>query len=392
MATQNFLNLQQTSFLNPDIEVNNDNLQFDPKTVVSNIGKREWIFPPYSIQSWGSWLHRIAPYVGRIKPSFAHFLIKYASKPGDLILDPFCGIGTIPTEASLMGRNAIGIDLNPYAYYISLAKTDNKRNLDELIEYVNKVKIDTSKIDLSTIPAWVKEYYNHETLREILFLIEKLKKDKQYFILGCLIGISQGHRPGHLSKPVAWTLPYKPRPDDKGEYRETKSRLIQKLIRTYKNNFSDIGELKAYLEDARKLPIESNSVDHIISSPPYYDTLDYVGSHRLRLAISGYHDEVQKKKLRSELIQQHDTYLEEMMKTIIEMNRVLKKDGYCILIVGDCVKGKKLINTADELTPLLESAGFKCHGVIRDEIPINKSVQKKSEWQKHDRIMILTKN
>lgn len=335
MATQNFLNLQQTSFLNPDIEVNNDNLQFDPKTVVSNIGKREWIFPPYSIQSWGSWLHRIAPYVGRIKPSFAHFLIKYASKPGDLILDPFCGIGTIPTEASLMGRNAIGIDLNPYAYYISLAKTDNKRNLDELIEYVNKVKIDTSKIDLSTIPAWVKEYYNHETLREILFLIEKLKKDKQYFILGCLIGISQGHRPGHLSKPVAWTLPYKPRPDDKGEYRETKSRLIQKLIRTYKNNFSDIGELKAYLEDARKLPIESNSVDHIISSPPYYDTLDYVGSHRLRLAISGYHDEVQKKKLRSELIQQHDTYLEEMMKTIIEMNRVLKKDGYCTdLLIG----------------------------------------------------------
>lgn len=364
----------------------------DPASVVNNINKREWIYPPYSIQSWGSWLHRIAPYVGRIKPSFAHFLIKYTSNPGEIILDPFCGIGTIPTEASLMKRKAIGVDLNPYAYYISLAKTDNKRGLDELIEYVNKIKIDTTRIDLSKIPDWVKEYYNHETLKEILFLIERLKRDKQYFILGCLIGISQGHRPGHLSKPVAWTLPYKPRPDDKGEYRETKPRLIQKLIRTYKNNFSDVGDLKAYLEDARKLPIESETIDHIISSPPYYDTLDYVGSHRLRLAIAGYFDDDIKKKLKKTLIQQYDSYLEEMTKTIREMNRVLKKNGYCILIVGDCIKGKKLINTADELKPLLEASGFTCHGIVQDEIPINKSVQKKSDWQKHDRIMILTKN
>lgn len=392
MANQNLLITQQTALFSQDKKIVEPTILLDPKTVVSNVGKREWTFPPYSIQSWGSWLHRIAPYVGRIKPSFAHFLIKYATKPGDLILDPFCGIGTIPTEASLMGRNGIGVDLNPYAYYISLAKTDNKRDLGQLIEYVNKIKINTSKIDLSKIPAWVKEYYNHETLKEILFLIEKLKKDKQYFILGCLIGISQGHRPGHLSKPVAWTLPYKPRPDDKGEYREAKSRLIQKLIRTYRNNFSDIGNLKTYLADARKLPLENNSIDHIISSPPYYDTLDYVNSHRLRLAIAGYYDEVFKKKLRNILIQQYDTYLEEMKKTFYEMKRVLKTGGYCILIVGDCSKGNKIVNTANEIGPLLNDIGFTCHGIIEDEIPKNKSVQKRSDWQKHDRIMILTKN
>jgi len=392
MANQNLTTIQQATLLGQDEKLVKDIITYDPEAVVSNIGKKEWIYPPYSIQSWGSWLHRIAPYVGRIKPSFAHFLIKYTSRPGDVILDPFCGIGTIPTEASLMGRSAIGIDLNPYAYYISLAKTDNKRNLEELIEYTNKIRIDTSKIDLSKIPAWVKEYYNHETLKEILFLIKKLKKDKHYFILGCLIGISQGHRPGHLSKPVAWTLPYKPKPDDKGEYRESKPRLIQKLIRTYRNNFSDIGDLKTYLADARKLPLESGSINHIISSPPYYDTLDYVNSHRLRLAIAGYYDESLKKKLKNELIQRYDTYLEEMMKTIYEMRRVLKKGGYCILVVGDCEKGKKLINTANELKPLLEKAGFTCHGIIEDEIPINKSVQKRSKWQKHDRIMVLTKN
>ncbi len=369
-----------------------DDDKYSLEETIKNIQKREWIFPPYSIQSWGSWMHRIGPYVGRIKPSFAHFLIKYVSKPNDVILDPFCGIGTIPTEAALMKRQSIGIDLNPYAYYIALAKTDNKRDINELLKYLDKVKIDTTGVNLKQIPDWVREYYNQETLKEILFLIKKLKKDKQYFILGCLIGISQGHRVGHLSKPVAWTLPFKPRPDDKGEYREVIPRLKQKIERTYINNFSHMSSINIHLADARKLPLNDDSVDHIISSPPYYDTLDYVNSSRLRLAIAGYYDEVEKKKLKASLIQQYDTYLDEMKKTILEMNRVLKRKGFCVLIVGDCFKNKKVINTALELKPILEECGFTCHAIVQDEIPINKSVQKRSDIQKHDRIMILTKN
>jgi tRNA G10 N-methylase Trm11 len=361
------------------------------KKVVEEISKREWIFPPYSIQSWGNWLHRISPYVGRIKPSFANFLIKYVSSEGDTVLDPFCGIGTIPTEAVLMNRNSIAVDLNPYAYYISLAKSMNGHTKEDLIEYLEKIKINTKKTSLKKIPEWVKEYYNQETLKEILFLIDKLKDDKQYFLLGCLTGISQGHRPGHLSKPCAWTLPYKPHKDDKGEYREVVPRLIAKIKRTYKDGFKTTGKMQVYMEDARALPLKDASVDHVISSPPYYDTLDYVGSHRLRLAILGYYDPKENKELRQTLIQRFDTYLSEMETCIKEIKRVLKKGGYCIFVVGDCFKGKKIINTAEELKPILERNGFKCHAIIEDPIPINKSVQKRTKEQKHDRIMILTK-
>jgi len=362
------------------------------KNVISKISKREWAYPPYSIQSWGNWLHRISPYVGRIKPSFANFLIKYVSSEGDTILDPFCGIGTIPTEAILMKRNSIAIDLNPYAYYISLAKSkSDNNNKDDLIKYLKKIKINTKKISLEKIPEWVKEYYNHETLKEILFLITKLKKDKQYFLLGCLTGISQGHRPGHLSKPCAWTLPYKPRKDDKGEYREVIPRLIEKVNRTYTNGFKTESKMEVFMDDARKLPLKNGSVDHVISSPPYYDTLDYVGSHRLRLAILGYFNHDKNMKLKKTLIQRFDSYLFEMELCIKEINRVLKNGGYCIFIVGDCFKGKKVINTAEGLKPILEKNGFKCHAIIEDPIPMNKSVQKTSKEQKHDRIMILTK-
>lgn len=362
-----------------------------PKKAVEHIKKKEWIYPPYSIQSWGNWLHRISPYVGRIKPSFAHFLIKYVSKESDIILDPFCGIGTIPTEAALMGRSAIGVDLNPYAYYISLAKSKNGHRKEVLINYLRGIKINTKKVSLDKIPKWIKEYYNQETLKEILFLVDKLKKDKQYFILGCLIGISQGHRPGHLSKPCAWTLPYKPKKDDKGEYREVIPRLIEKIERTYKDTFHGIGKIQIHLADARKLPLKEKSVNHIISSPPYYDTLDYVNSQRLRLAIAGYYDEDEQKKLKKKLIQSFNSYLSDMELCIKEMHRVLKKGGYCILVVGDTFKNKKVINTADNLKLLLEKNGFICHGIVQDKIPINKSVQKRSKKQKYDRVIISTK-
>jgi DNA modification methylase len=152
-----------------------------------------------------------------------------------------------------------------------------------------------------------------------------------------------------------------------------------------------MGEMKISYGDARKIKMDDSSVDHIISSPPYYDTLDYVGSSRLRLAITGHYDEVEKKKMRNNLIQKYNNYLEEMEICIKEMQRVLKKGGYCILIVGDCFKSGKVINTAEELKPIMESVGFKCHAIVQDEIPMNKSVQKKSTEQKHDRVMILTK-
>lgn len=42
-------------------------------------------------------------------------IIKVASTEGDLVLDPFCGSGTTLVAAKLLGREAIGIDINPDA-------------------------------------------------------------------------------------------------------------------------------------------------------------------------------------------------------------------------------------------------------------------------------------
>ncbi|MGB2300249.1 MAG: TRM11 family SAM-dependent methyltransferase [Flavobacteriaceae bacterium] len=362
-----------------------------PEEIIKNISKLEWKDGLYGKQSWGHSLHKIAPYVGRIKPPFAHFLIKYVTKPGDTILDPFCGIGTIPLEGSLCGRNTIGVDLNPYAITVSEAKTQHNLILQDLIDYVENLDIISKGVSIRKIPDWVKEYYNKNTLKEILYTLNILKADEQKFIYGCLVGISQGHRPGHLSKPCAWTLPYKPRPDDPGEYRDVKTRLIAKIKRNYKDKIESSGSIKILKEDSRKLSLENESVDHIISSPPYYNTLDYVGSHRLRLAICGVYKENDKKALRDQTIQRYKDYLDEMRKVIVELYRVLKPGGYCVFVVGDHFKGKLVINTSEELSVLFKEVGFTYYGAVEDPIPVNKSVQKTTKKVKFERIMLLQK-
>src|SRR4051794_24432949 len=69
-------------------------------------------------------LHALCPYFAMFPETFAEEWLTRLTKPGDLVLDPFCGRGTLPFQAILMDRRAIGCDTNPVAYCISRAKTN----------------------------------------------------------------------------------------------------------------------------------------------------------------------------------------------------------------------------------------------------------------------------
>src|SRR4051794_39120016 len=60
-------------------------------------------------------LHGLHPYPAKFVPALPRILIELLSEPGDLIMDPFVGSGTALVEALLLGRRAIGGDLNPVA-------------------------------------------------------------------------------------------------------------------------------------------------------------------------------------------------------------------------------------------------------------------------------------
>ena len=67
-------------------------------------------------------VHVIHKYPARMVPQIARFFIKKYSKTGDTIIDPFVGSGTVLVESKILGRNAVGVDINPLAYMISSAR------------------------------------------------------------------------------------------------------------------------------------------------------------------------------------------------------------------------------------------------------------------------------
>lgn len=357
-----------------------------PIEIIKILRETPWKKEPYSKQNWGNWLHHMSPYVGKLKPAIANILVEISSNRKDVVLDPFCGVGTIPLEADLLGRVAIGVDMNPYAFAISRAKFD-RRPMNDLITWLNESELDTDSVDLDEIPESFKIFYNKKTLKEIISLRNLIIKDKQYFLLGCLLGILHGHRPGHLSAVTSLVIPFPPK--TKPQYREVIPRMIEKVRRMYRNEFPMKTKGRIINADARKIPLSKDEVDIIISSPPYYNTLDYIQDNRLRLEILEF-DEKKRGELKECLIQDKTTYLEEMSKVGLELRRVLKPQSLCIFILGDLNQGKKNINTAKEVGNVYESLGFSVIGITDDWMPTNKALPSSFKRKKLDRFLVMT--
>lgn len=356
-----------------------------------------WRDEPYDKQHWGNWLHSVSPYQGRMTPSLAHWLIKIFTQKGDIVLDPFMGVGTIPLEADFLKRNVIGIDLNIYGFIVAKGKFERKP-INYYLNYLKNIgEIDTSQVDISNVSDWIKAYFHTKTLKEIVFMNEKLKDEEEFFLLSCLMGILHGNRPGYLSVWTGCIIPMTPRPithpkyrpdKDKPEYRAIVPRMAAKVMRMYSTGFPSETNAKVMLGDTRNLKLADDSIDVVISSPPYYNTLDYVGQNRVRLYFLGFNKEKQD-DLKQELIQDSKNYLDDMLKVGKEIKRVLKDGSLIVFVLGDVHRTKYSINTAKEVSNIYqEKLGFEELVIVNDEIPLNK-VASRTKKKKFDRILVL---
>jgi len=82
---------------------------------------------PAAIQRAGRYLPGSTAHPAKMLPAIARQAIAAYSHPGDLVLDPMCGIGTTLVEAIHLGRTAIGVELEPRWAALASANTAHSR-------------------------------------------------------------------------------------------------------------------------------------------------------------------------------------------------------------------------------------------------------------------------
>lgn len=311
----------------------------------------------YAKRNWGSDMHSLCSYQGKLKPAIAYHLIQRFTCQGDVVLDPFCGIGTIPLEACLNGRFGIGIDINPIAYANTLAKVkklDTTRisaeiqKLEEYIrEYVpSKDEILQADRKLPINNGRISEYYHIDTLKEIIAArryCRTLSKDnaEQQFTLACMLHILHGNRPYALSKRSNNQTPLKPRADEEAVYKNVAAKVREKAERMFK--CFDYEETfcagDAHFSSIFSNPVANQSVDAIITSPPFASSTRFYSSNWLRLWFCGWESEDFATEKGRFIDYQQERDFDAVYAAILDsFDAVLKPGGLAIMHLGKTEK------------------------------------------------------
>ncbi|MCA9992060.1 MAG: hypothetical protein KDE29_13780 [Anaerolineales bacterium] len=376
---------------------------FDLREEVAELDARYW---HGSYNGRESSLQQLSPYVGKMKSGMAQVLISLYTEPGDLILDPFSGSGVVPLEAALLNRRAWANDLSPYAYVLTRGKLEAPASktlaLKKAKNIVDQVERQALQVDLDLVPDWVRVFFHPDTLREVVAAFTILRAEEDYFLMACLLGILHHVRPGFLSYPASHLVPYlrtnKYPPDEFPEmyaYRDLRSRLLAKVSRSYRRTQMPVNWesriWQVWQENAMSLPVASEAVDAIISSPPYFGALDYARDNRLRLWFLGCEDW---RSLDASLTANRKVYLTQMQSCLQEMARVLKPNGHCVLVLGDVERSGKTQRTAEIVADLAVTAteqSLVVETIYDDKIPDERRARRETKTTRFERILVMKK-
>lgn len=267
--------------------------------------------------------HSFHEYKGRFYPQLAKAFMNYAGiKKGDTVLDPFCGSGTTLVESFLFGANAVGVDINPIAFLLAKAKVKsillNQKDLTEIRRAFENIKEDSGwkKIKIedysNTLDTeYLLNWFPENNLKKFISIQEIIKtlsnETSQLFskvVLSNLLRDFSFQDPTQLRIRRRADIP----PENLIEtFKKTIVEQIENLERFISLNRFDLqSNVQNYLGDIRTLMkcanLKKNSVDVVITSPPYATALPYVDTDRLSLFAFGYTDKDSFRKLEQTLI------------------------------------------------------------------------------------------
>lgn len=303
-----------------------------------NFIKLDGVSNPYS-------MHGIYPYRGKISALDAQNVIAQLPKDG-VLLDPFCGSGTIVYEAQKHGLTAFGIDNNPLAVQLSKAKVyrETGNSLNDATYYVSGAKEALSSLDFTPMDSVPARNFHPDTANEIM-CVKKYFAEMNDFLKGVFYGTIALAARG--CNDYMWTSSTVGKNIEPKKYINFFDKFILKVKKHSKFlNPLDCKPATIIEGDSRKISslLSHKTVDYVFTSPPYFDGLDYTAYYGKIIYEIFCAD---RQKIKKQLIQSVDTYKADMTKVIYELNKVLKDTSLSIFVVGDKKLNGKVVNGGD---------------------------------------------
>lgn len=285
---------------------------------------------------------------GQFSPQLIEALLIAYAKDGDRVFDPFLGSGTVLYEAGLLGLSASGCEINPAA--VSFAKVyeligepvkKRSKSLAQIEEFVKKYTT-----DLPLQPA--REILNFES--DLLAYYENCKDKTTKIILNAfVVGLDFESKKTDLKRILG----------------------VWGVLRSNIESFSSTKtKLQCFEADARKSPLETDSVDFVITSPPYINVFNYHQNYRKSVEMLGVDVlEVAKseigsnRKFRGNRFLTVVQYCMDMSQVFEELKRVCTLDAKVIFIVGRESNVRKTpFYNSDLLVKVAQACGLKLEG------------------------------
>jgi len=360
--------------------------------------------------------HGLHSYPAMFIPQVARRLLETYSKKGDTVCDIFCGSGTALVESRLLNRNSYGFDLNPLAIFLAKAKTTPinptqlKKEYFNLIDRIGKIKNgQVKKPNFMNIDFWFKEDVIYQLAR-IKKAIQEIKSTnvKNFFMVSFseTVRLSSNTKSGEFKLVrIKGDKLANYNPDVLGIFKKKTELNIAGMENFYRDVDKTTWAKPIYADTSKSNGIKQNSIDCIITSPPYGDsrtTVAYGQFSRLSAqwidifddpnAASGVDNELLGGKrvdsLNHSLSSPHlkDT-LEKIQKKdkkrvldvlsfYIGLNDCLKKSyeilkggKYFCLVIGNRMVKQIRIPTDFIIAELAEKIGFACDDIFVRNIP-----------------------
>jgi DNA modification methylase len=237
------------------------------------------------------------------------------------VLDPFCGTGTTVVECKKLGIPSVGIEANPMAHFASSVKADWTPDPERLLRHATEIAAMAEERladdGLEDVPqpggALFAPSRNGKLRTKLRALpaermkllltnsISPLPLHKTLVLLDCMTAAADERFSGHEKLALAKTIVFKSSnlhfgPEVGVRSPKEDAAVIQPWLAEVRTIAGDLRGLKSKagaavrLGDAREPPkyVKEQSIDGVITSPPYPNEKDYTRTTRLEAVLLGF--------------------------------------------------------------------------------------------------------